>query len=109
MGVENAILGAGDTFNANCLCGLAVSIATLYRGKGLSGFITNMMQTKANECSIRHLIVLLRPSLKSRCPLIATDHYVRWINRDGLPLQVDHHINRAVYVEPNMWARSTIA
>lgn len=83
--LENAILGAQTNTVANCLCGLSVSIEPQYRGKGLSGFLTDLMREKANEYSFRHLVVPVRPSLKSRYPLTEMDHYVRWLNRDGLP------------------------
>lgn len=83
--LETAISGLKSDLMANCLCGLSVSVAPGHRGKGLSGYAVDALLAKTNEFSFSALIIPVRPSLKSRYPLIEMERYVRWRNADGLP------------------------
>ena len=83
--LEHSILGEKNNATPNLLCGLAVSIAPPHRGKGIGSVITLAMKTKAGQHGLNGLIVPVRPSLKSRYPLIDMGMYVRWRNHDDLP------------------------
>ncbi len=70
----------------NTLAVLAVTVALEFQGQGVSSFILQLLQEVANDYHLPNgLIVPVRPSMKSRYPLIAIEDYVQWSNSDGLP------------------------
>lgn len=69
----------------NVLCGLQIAIDIKSQGKGLSYLIVNEMKLLAKNKGYEFLIVPVRPSLKSKYPLIPIESYIQWKDINGLP------------------------
>lgn len=67
----------------NGLLALAAVVPEKHRGKGLSAVIVTEMKNLARQNGLDYLIVPVRPTLKSRYPLIPIDSYATWKNEDG--------------------------
>jgi GNAT superfamily N-acetyltransferase len=65
---------------------LYIEIAAGYRGRGLSSQMVSMMRQMAKAQGFGQLIAPVRPSLKSRYPLIDIDTYLGWQTPEDLPL-----------------------
>ncbi|HLO34288.1 MAG TPA: hypothetical protein VK249_34400 [Anaerolineales bacterium] len=74
---------AGKT--ATIMSALYIEVAGSHRGQHLSSQMISVMRQIALSQGFRHLIAPVRPSLKSRYPLIAIEEYSRWQNSDGFP------------------------
>jgi hypothetical protein len=74
---------AGKT--AAIVSALYIEIASSHRGKHLSSQMIAAMRQIALAQGFTHLIAPVRPSLKSRYPLIPIEEYCRWWNSEGLP------------------------
>jgi GNAT superfamily N-acetyltransferase len=64
---------------------LYIVLSDQYRGRGLSSSVLAAMRQIGREQGFGHLIAPVRPSLKSRYPLIAMGEYCRWRNAEGYP------------------------
>lgn len=60
------------------LSALAATIDPAYQGRGVSRLIIDAMRDLAAQYSFADLIAPVRPSLKSRYPLIPIERYVEW-------------------------------
>jgi hypothetical protein len=69
----------------NALCGLSIVIAPGIQGKGLSERMVGMMKTLAQADGLEHLIIPVRPSLKSQYPTVPIEEYLTWRRDDGSP------------------------
>jgi GNAT superfamily N-acetyltransferase len=69
----------------NLLCGLQIAVAQEFQGQGLSAFLVQAMKETAREHNLKALVIPVRPTWKSRYPLIPMDDYIRWTRDDGLP------------------------
>lgn len=67
----------------NFLCGLLIAVAPEHRGSGLSGKMIEIMQEKARLHQLEKLIIPVRPSLKSKFPLMEMADYISWCREDG--------------------------
>lgn len=65
---------------------LYIEIAAGYRGRGLSAQMVRIMYRIARAQGFRQLIAPVRPSLKSRYPLIDIETYLDWHTPEDLPL-----------------------
>jgi GNAT superfamily N-acetyltransferase len=74
---------AGRTPTAHC--GLMISIAPKYQGKGLSTSMIQAMRAISQRHHLGDLILPVRPSLKSRYPLTPIERYIHWRRHDGRP------------------------
>ncbi|NSW91918.1 MAG: GNAT family N-acetyltransferase [Firmicutes bacterium] len=83
--IEIAVETKKRSLNPNILLALAVVIAQDYKGRGLSSEVLKVMKDIANKNGINTLIVPVRPTLKSKYPLIPISNYSKWIREDGLP------------------------
>ena len=54
-----------------------------YRGRGISSNVIQAIKNAAEENGLKSFIVPLRPSWKSRYPLIPFEKYIEWKNEDG--------------------------
>lgn len=70
----------------NLASALYIEIAAGYRGRGLSAQMVLIMRQIAKDRGFGQLIAPVRPSLKSRYPLIEIDTYLAWHIYEGLPL-----------------------
>lgn len=64
---------------------LYIEVAASHRGQNLSSKMLATMRQLAHSQGFNHLVAPVRPSLKSRYPLIPIDDYIGWQNSDGLP------------------------
>jgi hypothetical protein len=67
------------------LSALAILVKSALRGQAISSRKIEAMRLLAVTHGLPKLIVPVRPSFKSRYPLIAIDEYVSWTQEDGLP------------------------
>ena len=64
---------------------LYIEIAETHRGRNLSAQMLATMREIARSQGFAHLIAPIRPSLKSRYPLIGIETYLNWKTPEGLP------------------------
>lgn len=74
---------AGKT--STVMSALYIEVAGSHRGQHLSSQMIAVMRQIALSQGFSHLIAPVRPSLKSRYPLIPIEVYFQWQNSDGLP------------------------
>jgi hypothetical protein len=100
---------------------LYIEVAESHRGRHVSSQTLAAMRQIAYVQGFSHLIAPVRPSLKSRYPLIPIEDYVRWQTSDGFPFdpwlrvhvraggKVLHPCSRAMRVEGThqQWAAWT--
>lgn len=67
----------------NTVSALAAIVAKQYQGQGLSAAIVREMRAVAAEIGCTSLIAPVRPTWKSRYPLISLEQYVTWTRADG--------------------------
>lgn len=67
------------------LSALYIVISDTFRGKNLSTLMLDAMRQIGRDKGLTHLIVPLRPSVKSLYPLIDIDEYCRWRDPNGEP------------------------
>jgi hypothetical protein len=100
---------------------LYIEVAATHRSQQLSSHLLTVMRQIARTQGFSHLIAPVRPSLKSRYPLIPIEEYLRWQTPEGLPFdpwlrvhvraggQVLHPCRRAMAVRgtPQQWTTWT--
>src|SRR5690554_4963478 len=80
--------GINDKLNdikANTLNGLQIAVNKECQGKGISSIILKEMVSVARDNGFKYITIPVRPSLKSKYPLIPIDHYIKWKREDSLP------------------------
>jgi GNAT superfamily N-acetyltransferase len=82
---EKEALGYEKRIKPNALSALAIVVDPKFQGKGLSNIAIKAVKDTAKKNGLNDFIVPLRPSLKSRYPLIPIEKYIEWKNDDGLP------------------------
>jgi hypothetical protein len=81
QGFADAAAGKSPTL----ACALSITLASEYKGRGLSRAMVLAMRGIAREHGFASLIAPVRPSQKSLYPLVDIDRYLQWRNPDGLP------------------------
>jgi hypothetical protein len=69
----------------NTLSALSAELAPGYQGKGLSAEPLKQMRRVAATHGLTSLVAPVRPTLKSRYPLVPIERYAYWTRDDGLP------------------------
>jgi GNAT superfamily N-acetyltransferase len=69
----------------NAQCGLVIAIAPNHQNKGLSTKMVKAMKAFGQRQGFDLLAIPVRPSVKSRYPLIPIERYVTWRREDGRP------------------------
>ncbi len=69
----------------NAQCGLVIAIAPNHQNKGLSTKMVKAMKAFGQRQGFDLLAIPVRPSVKSRYPLIPIERYVTWRRQDGRP------------------------
>ncbi len=82
---EQAVRNHQNGEVANIHCAIQVAIHPAYRGRGLSGYMVEVMRTLGRSGGYPRLIAPVRPSQKADYPLNHIDRYVKWQRSDGLP------------------------
>jgi hypothetical protein len=74
----------------NTVSGLQVAIDTKYQdqGRGLSPLVVREMLSIARENGYEHMVIPVRPTLKSTYPLIPISEYIEW--------KTDYHLIRGL-------------
>ena len=67
------------------MCGIQISVAPAYQGKGLSRRMIEIMRDLARRKGLESLIVPVRPNLKASYPLTGMERYIEWKAQGGLP------------------------
>ena len=68
----------------NFHCAIQVVIHPDYRGQGLSAPMIKTVHAVTRAKGLQALIIPVRPSEKSKYPLISIDDYISWKNEEGL-------------------------
>ncbi len=69
----------------SALSAVSATIHPAYQGLGLGQLIIRTMKALGLSHGLSHLICPVRPSQKSRYPLIPLEQYIRWKQSDGAP------------------------
>ncbi|WP_456274727.1 GNAT family N-acetyltransferase [Bacillus sp. AK031] len=80
--------GIGDFENnvpSNSVSALAIVIHPEYRGQGLSDIMVREMKGLVTKNKLDKMVAPVRPSLKSKYPLIPMEEYIMWKREDGTP------------------------
>ena len=83
--VKKGIKDKEDGIMPNTLSGLQVAIAKEHQGKGLSPVMVREMIAAARKNGLEKLAIPVRPTVKSKYPLIPISRYIQWKRADGLP------------------------
>src|SRR3546814_6942905 len=67
----------------NVLCGIAISVSSTWRGKGIARIMIEAMRDLCVEKGLQRLILPVRPSGKHRFPKVAIDDYIGWTDDKG--------------------------
>ena len=65
------------------LCALAISVRPDRQSRGLSSRMLEEMRSAGAAGGLRELIAPVRPTLKSKYPLIPIERYIEWRREDG--------------------------
>lgn len=68
---------------SDVLCALAIAVRSDRQAQGLSSRVLEEMRSAGARASLRELIAPVRPTLKSRYPLIPIERYLEWRRADG--------------------------
>jgi GNAT superfamily N-acetyltransferase len=74
-----------NSVTPNIQSAIQIAIHPEYQSQGLSARMVQAMRAIGQAKGFRHLVAPVRPSQKTRYPLISIDDYITWINQDGLP------------------------
>jgi GNAT superfamily N-acetyltransferase len=74
-----------EELQPNMLCGIQISIAPDFQGKGLSKILLREMVTLARLKGLPKVVIPVRPSLKHLYPLTPIDSYIKWMTAEELP------------------------
>lgn len=83
--LEKGIRDYEQGIQPNLLCALAVTVSPDVQGKSLSSTLLNFAKTKAKQMHFSQVIIPVRPTFKSKYPLIDMEEYIQWKTKDNLP------------------------
>ncbi|MCK4329696.1 GNAT family N-acetyltransferase [candidate division WOR-3 bacterium] len=99
---------------ANCLCALAIVVRKKYSGKGISSEILKVVKEIGNKHGFTKLIIPVRPTLKSKYPLVSMKNYMQW-EKSELPFDpwLKIHVKNGGKIvkeaNPSMVVKGTVA
>jgi GNAT superfamily N-acetyltransferase len=82
---EKGIMDHENHIVPNSVSALAIVIHPDFQGKGLSELMIRAMKSIVKRNQIHQMVAPVRPSLKSKYPLIPMTEYVNWKRKDGRP------------------------
>ena len=83
-GWDDAFLRAFESGReSDVLCALAIAVRPDRQAQGLSSRVLEEMRRTGARARLRELIAPVRPTLKSRYPLIPIERYMEWRRADG--------------------------
>lgn len=83
--IDKAVEDRERRLKPNLLLALAVVVESGAKGGGLSSKVLERMKGIADSKGIGELIVPVRPTMKTKYPLVPIEEYSRWIREDGQP------------------------
>jgi GNAT superfamily N-acetyltransferase len=83
-----AVRNHKQSVSPNFHCAMQIILHPDYRGQGLSAPMIEAVRAVSRTQGLRALIIPLRPSEKSRYPLISLDDYIHWQTEDGAPFDL---------------------
>lgn len=69
----------------NIQSAIQINIHPDYRSQGLSSKMVHAMRAIGLAHGFKYLVAPVRPTEKSKYPLISIDDYIKWTNQEGLP------------------------
>lgn len=85
-GIEKSIFDFDNKIAPNMLMGAQIVVNKKYQGKGISSIALTEMKKLAAKKGFDKLILPVRPSEKSKLPLMDISEYLKLSNREGWPL-----------------------
>jgi GNAT superfamily N-acetyltransferase len=82
----SAVTGHENSIPADTLCVMAVAVRPGRQGGGLAGRALTVLRERATAAGLERMIAPVRPTLKSRYPLMPMENFARWSRGDGLHL-----------------------
>jgi hypothetical protein len=82
---KKAVQDHRQGISPNYHCAIQVVIHPDYRGHRLSTPMIKTVHAVTKDKGLQALIIPVRPSEKSKYPLISIDDYIIWKNKEGLP------------------------
>jgi hypothetical protein len=82
--IENGVETYEKGLKPNILLALAAVVSPNYKSEGLSYEIVKLMKKLSIDKKYDSLIVPVRPTLKSKYPLIPINNYANWKKEDGI-------------------------
>ena len=83
--IEQGVTEFAKEVTTSTLCGFSVAIRQSHQGKGLSAEMLGAMKELGRQQHLNHLLIPVRPTFKSKYPLIPMDEYITWRRDDGTP------------------------
>ncbi|MEO8357712.1 MAG: hypothetical protein ABI621_17540 [Chloroflexota bacterium] len=80
-----AVEGHKNNVTPNIQSAIQIAIHPEYQSQKLSAEMVEAMRGIAKSKGFKHLVAPVRPSQKSKYPLISIDDYIKWTNDEGLP------------------------
>ena len=86
-GWDDAIVSGQDFLASggepDTLCALSVTVSGARAGRGLAETLLDALKSRAIDAGAHSMVVPVRPTLKTRYPLISMDEYLSWTRPDG--------------------------
>jgi GNAT superfamily N-acetyltransferase len=83
--LEKANVDFRMNLDHNILVGVQILIDPGFQNQGLSYQMLDIMKGIATKTGLTSIALPVRPSLKSKYPLIQMEDYINWKNKEGLP------------------------
>ncbi len=83
--LDRAMAGLERGQAPNTLSALAAMVTPAARGRGLSSEVLGTMRALARAAGLSALVAPVRPTEKSRYPMIPMERYAYWTREDGSP------------------------
>ncbi|MFC1853256.1 hypothetical protein ACFL27_23910 [candidate division CSSED10-310 bacterium] len=83
--LTRALSDSENSSEVTTLAALAAMVSKTHQKQGLSSILLQAMKAIGAKYNLTSLIAPVRPTLKSKYPLIPIHKYVRWTRSDGLP------------------------
>jgi GNAT superfamily N-acetyltransferase len=106
--IDRAEQGRSERRPANAVSALAAMVDPAQRGHGLSRKIVEEMKALAARRGCGSLIAPVRPTWKSRYPLMPMDRYVAWRRGDGAPFDPWLRVHQSLGARPLGIAPATV-
>lgn len=84
--LTSALAGYRHAAAPDTMCLMAVAVHPDHQRAGLAGQVITELRDRAARAGLRRVVAPVRPTLKSRYPLVSMADFARWARGDGLHL-----------------------